>query len=113
MTKLKVQKVTKKYFQDYTLCTCTFSDHDKNICQVTVGHTRYLLSQVRIMELWKAGYYKVFQNGGVQQTDILVFFSRVQIIFHFLWNHWAHCCIFEKEDVSSVANFITAYEESQ
>ena len=44
-----------------------------------------------------------------------------QIIFHFLWDHWAHCGIFENrvllmytlEGVSSVANFITAYEESQ
>ena len=41
--------------------------------------------------------------------------------FHFLWDHWAHCGIFETgvllmytlEGVSSVANFITAYEESQ
>ena len=40
--------------------------------------------------------------------------------FHFLWDHWAHCGIFENgvllmftlEDVSSVANFITAYEDS-
>ena len=46
----------------------------------------------------------------------------MQIIFHFLWDHWAHCGIFEKwisvhvytlEGVSSVANLITAYEESQ
>ena len=45
----------------------------------------------------------------------------MQIIFHFLWDHWAHCGIFENgvllmymlEGVSSVANFITAYEESQ
>ena len=39
----------------------------------------------------------------------------------FLWDHWAQCGIFENrvllmytlEGVSSVANFITAYEESQ
>ena len=45
----------------------------------------------------------------------------VQIIFHFLWDHWVHCGIFDNgvllmytlEGVSSVANFITAYEESQ
>ena len=38
-----------------------------------------------------------------------------------LWDYWAHCGIFENgvllmytlEGVSSVANFITAYEESQ
>ena len=44
-----------------------------------------------------------------------------QIIFHFLWDHWAHSGVFENsvmlmftlEGVSSVANFITAYEESQ
>ena len=47
--------------------------------------------------------------------------KRVQIIFHFLWDHWAHCGIFENglqlmytlEGVSSVANFIIAYEESR
>ena len=45
----------------------------------------------------------------------------VQIIFHFLLDPWAHCGSFENgallmhtlEGVSSVANFITAYEESQ
>ena len=45
----------------------------------------------------------------------------MQIIFHFLWDHWAHCGIFKNrvllmymlEGLSSVANFITAYEESQ
>ena len=45
-------------------------------------------------------------------------FIIVQIIFHFLWDHFG---IFENgvllmytlEGVSSVANFITAYEESQ
>ena len=46
---------------------------------------------------------------------------KLLLYFFFLWDHWAHCCIFENgvllmytlEDVSSVANFITAYEESQ
>ena len=46
-------------------------------------------------------------------------FTIVQIIFHFLWDHWAHCGVFENgvllmytlEGVSSVANFITAHEE--
>ena len=45
----------------------------------------------------------------------------VQIIFHFLRDQLAYCDIFENgvllmytlEGVSSVANFITAYEESQ
>ena len=45
----------------------------------------------------------------------------MQIIFHFLRDHWAHCGIFENgvlliytlEGVRSVANVITAYEESQ
>ena len=44
-----------------------------------------------------------------------------RLYFHFLWDHWAHCFIFENgvllmytlEGVSGVANFITAYEESQ
>ena len=39
----------------------------------------------------------------------------VLIIFHFLWDHWAHCCIFENgvllmymlEGIDSVANLIT------
>ena len=45
----------------------------------------------------------------------------MQIIFHFLLDHWAHCGIFKNavllmytlDGVSSVANFITAYEECQ
>ena len=49
------------------------------------------------------------------------YFTIVQIIFHFLWDHWAHCGTFDNgvllmytlEGVSSVANFITAYQESQ
>ena len=47
------------------------------------------------------------------------YFTIVQIIFHFLWDHWALCGNFENrvlltlEGVTSVANFITAYEESQ
>ena len=53
--------------------------------------------------------------------NVSPYFTIVQIIFHFLWDHWADCGIFENgvlllytlEDVSSVANFITAYEESQ
>ena len=48
-------------------------------------------------------------------------FTIVQIIFHFLWDHWAHSVTFENgvllmytlESVSNVANFITADEESQ
>ena len=44
-----------------------------------------------------------------------------QAIFHFLWDQWANCGIFENgallmytlKGISSVANFITAYEESQ
>ena len=42
-------------------------------------------------------------------------------VHHFLWDHWALCGMFEHgvllmytlEGVSSVANFITAYVESQ
>ena len=45
----------------------------------------------------------------------------MQIIFHFLWDHWAHCGVFENgvlfmymlEGISSAANFITAYKEPQ
>ena len=45
----------------------------------------------------------------------------VQIIFHLIWDSRAYCGISENgvllmytpEDISSVANFITAYEESQ
>ena len=54
-------------------------------------------------------------------VERLPYFTIVQIIFHYRWDHWTHCGIFENgvplmytlEDVSSVANFITAYEESQ
>ena len=54
-------------------------------------------------------------------TPVNPSFTIVQTIFHFLLDHWAHCGIFENgvllmytlEGVSSVANFIAAYEESQ
>ena len=53
--------------------------------------------------------------------------ERLPVLYHsadyisFLWDHWAHCGIFENrvlfmytlEGISSVADFITAYEESQ
>ena len=57
----------------------------------------------------------------------MVAVERLPVLYHnadyifFLWDHWAYCGIFENgvllmytlEGVSSVANFITAYEESQ
>ena len=53
--------------------------------------------------------------------NVSPYFTIMQIIFHFLWDHWAYYGIFEDgvllmyslEGVSSVANFNTAYEESQ
>ena len=49
------------------------------------------------------------------------YITIVQIIFHFLWDNWAHCGILENgvllmytlEGMSSIANLITAYEDSQ
>ena len=49
------------------------------------------------------------------------YITIMQIVCHFFWGHWAHCGMFENrvllmytlEGVSSVANFITAHEESQ
>ena len=54
-------------------------------------------------------------------VSVFPYFTIVQIIFHFLWDRRVHCGIFENgvlliytlEGVGSVANFITAYEESQ
>ena len=59
--------------------------------------------------------YRIQKSHESQAIDIDI------IIFHFLWNHLAHYGIFENgvllmytlEGVSTVANFITAYEESQ
>ena len=62
--------------------------------------------------------------GRFKPVNLLQFFfvpSSVVSLFYFLWDHWAHCAIFENvvlllyslEGVSSVANFITDYEESQ
>ena len=53
--------------------------------------------------------------------NVSSYFTIVQIIIRFLWGHWAHYGVFENgvllmytlEGVISVANFITAYEESQ
>ena len=66
-------------------------------------------------------FYAICDKQRPRSVCALSFRSIVQIIFHFLSDHWAHCGIFENgvllintlESVSSVANFITAYEESQ
>ena len=63
-------------------------------------------------------FYGTLDIGSFLNKECL--FTIVQIIFHFLWDHLAHCGIFENgvllmytpEGVSSVAKFITAYEES-
>ena len=47
--------------------------------------------------------------------------KNLYLYFIFFWDDWAHCGIFENgillmymlEGISSVANFIYAYEESQ
>ena len=54
-------------------------------------------------------------------VERLLVHNDSEIIFRFFWDHWAHCRIFEngvllmymKEGVSSVANYINAYEKSQ
>ena len=64
-----------------------------------------------------SSYYIFF----ISPRKRVVVFTIVQIIFHFLWDHWAHYGTFKDgvlimytlEGVSSVANFITAYEESK
>ena len=56
-----------------------------------------------------------------RRYNVSPYITTVQIIFHFLWDHWAHCGIFENEVLlmyalvgeNSVANFITAYEDFQ
>ena len=60
-------------------------------------------------------------NSHVAGENVSLYLTIVQIIFHFLWDHWAHCGIFENgvllmyalEGISGVANLIFAYEESQ
>ena len=56
--------------------------------------------------------------AAVERLPVL---SIVRIIFHFLWDQWAYYGTFQSgvllmytlEGISSVANVITAYEESQ
>ena len=69
--------------------------------------------------------YKIKTAAGIsavwRRQNVSPYFTIVQITFHFLWFPLAHCGIFENgvllmytlEGVSSVANFIMAYEESQ
>ena len=59
--------------------------------------------------------------GGLDIRIVFYCHQVLQIIFYFFWDLWAHSGIFENralpmytlEGVSSVANFITAYEEFQ
>ena len=66
--------------------------------------------------------YSFYTSSSIEWGFIRVaLVTIVQNIFRFLWDHWAHCGLFENrvllmytlEGVSSVANFMTAYEESQ
>ena len=61
---------------------------------------------------------------GVQKKKIIVYSVSVfEKILCELWDHWAHCGIFENgvlhtcicvlEGINNVANFITSFEESQ
>ena len=60
-------------------------------------------------------------SSGITRVAAVAAIVIVQLIVHFLWDHSAHYGIFENgvllmltpEGVSSVANFITAYEVSQ
>ena len=62
-----------------------------------------------------------YTAAGVSGMWWRPYLTLVQIIFHVLWDQWAHYGIFENwvlfmymlEGVSSVANFIIAYEKSQ
>ena len=68
-------------------------------------------------------YYTAAGVSAVwRRKNVSPYFTIVKIIFifHFLWDHWVYCGIFENgaahayaRGVSSVVNLITAYEESQ
>ena len=63
------------------------------------------------------------ENFHILVANFSIYLNRRVLVmdFHFLLDHLAYCCIFENgvllmyalEGVSSVANFITAYEEAQ
>ena len=80
--------------------------------------SRFYRRHFDLMSEFNVGFKALLQQG---LSELAFYGDLVQIIFHFLWDHWAHCGIFENgvllmytlEGVSSVANFITAYEESQ
>ena len=81
-----------------------------------------LASQHENRAKWGLFYYTAAGISAVwRRQNVSPYFTIVQIIFHFLWDHWAHYGTFENgvllmytlEGVSSVANFITPYEESQ
>ena len=58
---------------------------------------------------------------SIHATMQFIFFISAVLYLYFLFDHWDHFGIFEngvllmytQEGVISVANFITAYEESQ
>ena len=70
---------------------------------------------------WRLFYYTAAGVSAVWLRSPCIYI--VQIIFHFFWDHGAHCGIFKNgvllmymyilEGVTSVANLITAYEESE
>ena len=61
-------------------------------------------------------FFSLFYYTAAGVKAVYQYFDILQLVFHFLWDHWAHCGIFENgimfmytlEAVISVANFISA-----
>ena len=84
------------------------------------------LEQETLSTLLSTGFYPGKKRAtwkiSTRLLNVLPSINKVDYYyyyFYFLWDYWAHCGLFENgvllmytlEGVSSVANFITAYED--
>ena len=79
---------------------------------------------IKQRQSFSLSFYHITDGVNVmwRPSNVSPYITIVQrLYFHFLLDHWANCGIFENgvllmytlEGISSVANFISAYVESQ
>ena len=124
----------KKNMSSFKLLIFFFS---KNTC-IVLARTVNILTTYELFKLKRQSFLPLFYYTAVgvsavwRRKNVFPYITIVRIILYFLWDKWAHCSIGiiglfvvylssahvyagvgGGGGVSSVANFITAYEESQ
>ena len=115
-------------YMEQLVCEAAYvMDMDMGLCQVRrafcIASEQGMVHGAPIIQRnFRCRMFILLKDGGMLSLTLPLFLVKLyRLYFDFLWNYLAHCSIFENgilllytlECVSSVANFITAYEESQ